>query len=446
MSKRLYVCSGCGHSQPKWTGRCPECGSWNTLTESRPLRRQTSHYAGVVQSQVLPLGQVTAQKIERYASGIEELDRILGGGLVPGAAVLLGGDPGIGKSTLLLQVAALLSRNLEALYVSGEESLQQIGLRAGRLEVDASRVKALAETQLEEIETAIARHHPRLVVIDSIQTLHTEEISSAPGSVSQVRECAARLIRLAKREQITLFLVGHVTKEGAIAGPRILEHMVDTVLYFEGEKGGRLRGIRAIKNRFGPTGELGVFAMTDTGLKEVKDPSAIFLASPHAEVAGSAIGVLWEGTRPMLIEIQALVDDSVLSQPRRVAVGIDPSRLAILVAILHRQGGVRFTQKDLFVSVVGGIRIQETASDLAVVAALLSSYHDRPLSRDWLFFGEVGLTGEVRPVPHGEERLREAQKQGFKYAVVPERNLPRKGISGLEVIGVQTLQEVLRLL
>lgn len=446
MAKRLYICNECGHTQPKWAGRCPDCGSWNTLVETEVRDRRTAHYAGITESRVLTLGEVTAQKIERASSGIEELDRILGGGLVPGAAILLGGDPGIGKSTLLLQVAALLSRDCEVLYVSGEESLEQIGLRAQRLEMDASRVKALAETHLEQIEAAISKHRPQLLMIDSIQTLYTETLSSAPGSVSQVRECAARLVRLAKSNQMTLFLVGHVTKEGAIAGPRVLEHMVDTVLYFEGEKESRLRGIRAIKNRFGPTGELGVFAMTDCGLREVKNPSALFLAKSIAPVAGSAVGVIWEGTRPLLIEVQALVDDSVLAAPRRVTVGIDPSRLAILLAILHRQGGIRLSQKDIFVNVVGGIRIQETASDLAVVAALLSSCHDRPLARDWLFFGEVGLTGEIRPVPHGEERLREAQKQGFKYAVVPDHNLPRRKIKGLEVIGAKTVQEVVALL
>ncbi len=448
-TKVVYSCTECGHTQPKWAGRCPGCGAWSTLVEAvaeaKPSR--FSGYAGAAgQAEVVPLGEVEAIEVARIATGSGELDRVLGGGLVKGSAVLIGGDPGIGKSTLLLQTAAALSAGVKILYTTGEESVQQVGLRAARLSVDCRQVPVLAETALARIVAVAERERPEVLVIDSIQTVYSDELSSAPGSVAQVRECAARLVRLAKERQMALFLVGHVTKEGALAGPRVLEHMVDTVLYFEGEAGSRFRVLRAVKNRFGATGELGVFAMTEGGLKAVKNPSAIFLSRQIDEAPGSAVGVIREGSRPLLIEVQALVDDSPLGNPRRVTVGMEHNRLAMLLAVLHRHGGVPLAGQDVFVNVVGGVRLTETAGDLAVVAAVLSSLRDRPLPRDWVIFGELGLTGEVRPVPHGEERLREAAKHGFRRAIVPAANAPRQAIEAMEIVPVRTLQEALEAL
>jgi len=450
--KVVYSCSQCGHTQPKWTGRCPGCGAWSTLEESVAETKPSGNprfagYAGAAgESQVVPLGEVEAEQVARIPSGMSELDRVLGSGLVKGSAVLIGGDPGIGKSTLLLQATAVLSQHTGTLYVTGEESVQQIGLRAQRMASDCSRIPVLAETSLERIAQTIEQQSPRVVVIDSIQTVYTELLNSAPGSVSQVRECAARLVRLAKASQTAVFLVGHVTKEGALAGPRVLEHMVDTVLYFEGEAGSRFRVIRAVKNRFGATGELGVFAMTEGGLKEVRNPSAIFLSRQIDDTSGSAVCVIREGSRPLLIEVQALVDDSPLGNPRRITVGMENNRLAMLLAVLHRHGGIPLAGQDVFINVVGGVRLAETAGDLAVVAAVLSSLRDRSIPRDWLIFGEIGLTGEVRPVPHGEERLHEAAKHGFKRAIVPHANAPRQGVEGLEIVAVRTLQEALQAL
>ncbi len=448
-AKVVYSCTECGHSQPKWAGRCPGCGAWSTLVETIPEVSSSANprfagYAGAAgQSQAVPLGEIKAERVARISTGLAELDRVLGSGLVKGSAVLIGGDPGIGKSTLLLQATAMLSGRIDTLYVTGEESVQQISLRARRMSADCSRVPVLAETALERIAAVAEQKKPEVLVIDSIQTVYTELLNSAPGSVSQVRECAARLVRLAKSHNVALFLVGHVTKEGALAGPRVLEHMVDTVLYFEGEVGSRFRVIRAVKNRFGATGELGVFAMTEGGLKEVKNPSAIFLSRQIDDSAGSAVCVIREGSRPLLIEVQALVDDSPLGNPRRVTVGMENNRLAMLLAVLHRHGGVPLAGQDVFINLVGGVRLAETAGDLAIVAAVLSSLKDRPLPRDWVIFGEIGLTGEVRPVPHGEERLREAAKHGFKRAIVPAANVPKKGIEGMEIVPVRTLQEAL---
>ncbi len=448
-AKVVYSCTECGHTQPKWAGRCPGCGAWSTLVEtvaeSKPAAgSRFAGYAGAAgQAEVVPLGKVQAAEVARISTGLGELDRVLGGGLVKGSAVLIGGDPGIGKSTLLLQAAATLSQSVKILYTTGEESVQQVGLRAERLAADCRRVPVLAETALERIVAIAEREQPEVLVIDSIQTVYSEQLTSAPGSVAQVRECAAQLVRLAKARQTALFLVGHVTKEGALAGPRVLEHMVDTVLYFEGEAGSRFRVLRAVKNRFGATGELGVFAMIEGGLKEVKNPSAIFLSRQIDDAPGSAVCVIREGSRPLLIEVQALVDDSPLGNPRRITVGMEHNRLAMLLAVLHRHGGVPLAGQDVFVNVVGGVRLAETAGDLAVVAAVLSSLKDRPLPRDWVIFGEIGLTGEVRPVPHGEERLREAAKHGFKRAIVPKANVPKRGIDGMEIVAVRTLQEAL---
>ncbi len=439
-----YICRNCGAQSPKWGGQCSDCGAWNTLEESalpRPSSSKRRGYAGV-QTQVLDLGSVNPEIERRHHSGISELDRVLGGGLVAGSVVLIGGDPGIGKSTLLLQTCAALARDQgpPLLYVTGEESPRQIRLRAQRLALQTQGIRLLAETCVEHILAAVASEQPQVVVIDSIQTLYTEELNSAPGSVTQVRESAARLVRLAKQQEITVFLVGHVTKEGALAGPRVLEHMVDTVLYFEGEPGGTHRLVRAVKNRYGAVNELGVFAMTDHGLREIKNPSAIFLSRHRARVPGSAILVTREGTRPLLVEVQALVDDSPLANPRRVALGLDQNRLAMLLAVLHRHGGVPMFARDVFVNVVGGVRISETAADLALVLAILSSQRDQPLPTDLVLFGEIGLAGEIRPVPNGQERLREAAKHGLRRAIVPFANAPKEGIEGLDIEPVATLR------
>lgn len=399
-------------------------------------------YAGEA-AQVVKLGEVEISPETQVATGLPELDRVLGGGMVPGSVVLLGGDPGIGKSTLLLQTLAQLSAQMPTLYVTGEESVRQVGLRAQRLGLKVDALQLLTETAVEIVLEQAQRFQPQVMVIDSIQTIHTDEVGSAPGSVVQVRESAARLVRYAKQTGTTVFLVGHVTKEGALAGPRVLEHMVDTVLYFEGEGGSRYRVIRAIKNRFGAVNELGVFAMTESGLKEVANPSAIFLSRHDEPVSGSVTLVTREGTRPLLVELQALVDDSSLGNPRRVTLGLEQNRLSMLLAVLHRHGGVATAGQDVFVNVVGGVRVTEPAADLAVLASILSSLRDKPVQEGLVVFGEIGLAGEVRPVPGGEERLREAAKHGFTRAVVPQANAPRKKIEGLEVFGVKRLSEAL---
>lgn len=432
----------------KWAGQCPDCGAWNTLEEvaavaAAPKGRFGGYTGGAERVEVCSLGSVEAEKQTRSDTGIGELDRVLGGGLVQGSVVLLGGDPGIGKSTLLLQTLARLSRDCDCLYVSGEESPQQIGLRAQRLGLDGDRVKLLPETCVERILACADKERPRVMVIDSIQTLFTELLQSAPGSVAQVRESAAQLVRFAKQRATSVFLVGHVTKEGALAGPRVLEHMVDTVLYFEGEPGSPYRLVRAIKNRFGAVNELGVFAMTEHGLREVKNPSAIFLSRHGEPVPGSLIMVTLEGTRPLLVEVQALVDESPLSNPRRITLGLDQNRLSMLLAVLHRHGGVAMFDQDVYVNVVGGVRITETAADLPLVLAVLSSFRSRALAPDLVTFGEVGLAGEIRPVPSGQERLREALKHGFTRAVVPKANVPKRGVPGLEIVAVERLVEAL---
>ena len=445
-AKTVYVCSECGGISPKWQGQCPHCTSWNSLSETvqaPPAANGGNHrFQALAASsgEVQVLAEVQAEEAPRDPSGSDELDRVLGGGLVRGAVILIGGDPGIGKSTLLLQTLASVGARRKVLYVTGEESAQQVALRASRLAVDAGRVRLLAEIRLEQVLAVLQSERPDVVVIDSIQTVYTDVLSSAPGSVGQVRECAAQLTRVAKQTGVTMILVGHVTKEGALAGPRVLEHIVDTVLYFEGDSHSSFRMIRAIKNRFGAVNELGVFAMTDRGLKGISNPSAIFLSSHRDEVPGSSVLVTMEGTRPLLVEIQALVDESY-GQPRRLSVGLEQNRLAMLLAVLHRHAGVACFDQDVFINAVGGVRIGEPAADLAVLLAIVSSLRNRPLPDKLVVFGEVGLAGEVRPVAHGQERLKEAAKLGFCRAIVPQANAPRQGIDGLELIPVERLEQ-----
>jgi DNA repair protein RadA/Sms len=446
-ARRGYQCNACGERTPKWAGQCPECGQWNTLIEAEPPAAAGPRDTGAPDPSRAPrtwdIAEIGTEREARLPTGIGELDRVLGGGLVEGSAILLGGDPGIGKSTLLLQAMAALAGAQSALYVTGEESLSQVTLRARRLGVEDSGVRLLAETNVERILDAAADNAPGVMVIDSIQTIFRGDSQSAPGAIAQVRDSASALVRYAKARGTALFLVGHVTKEGHLAGPRVLEHMVDTVLYFEGEGGSRWRVIRAIKNRFGAVNELGVFAMGDHGLKPVANPSALFLSRHDEPVPGSVIMVTREGTRPLMVEVQALVDISALSNPRRVALGLEQNRLSMLLAVLHRHAGVAMTDQDVYVNVVGGVRIGETAADLAVLAACLSSLRDRPVPADTALFGEVGLAGEIRPVPNGEERLREAGKHGFARVIVPQANAPRHPPSALEVIPVARLAQVL---
>ncbi|OGI41678.1 MAG: DNA repair protein RadA [Candidatus Muproteobacteria bacterium RBG_16_64_11] len=449
--KSVFACNECGAQAPKWTGQCPGCGAWNSLIESavthapgsgRQVRFGSAHEAAGAQT----LQQVPMEGAARMSTGLAELDRVMGGGLVAGSVVLIGGDPGIGKSTLLLQALAALSQRAPVLYVTGEESTQQVAMRAHRLGVNAPAIRLLAEIRVEQIVNCAATEKPRVMVIDSIQTVYTDILQSAPGSVAQVRESAAQLTRFAKQAGVALFLVGHVTKEGALAGPRVLEHMVDTVLYFEGDTGSQFRMIRAIKNRFGAVNEIGVFVMTEAGLREVGNPSAMFISRHADAVPGSVVLATQEGTRPLLVEVQALVDDAHASNPRRVSVGLDQNRLAMLLAVLHRHAGVSMTDQDVFVNVAGGVRVMETAADLAVLAAALSSIRNRPLGKDLVVFGEVGLAGEVRPVQRGEARIREAAKLGFKRALIPAANMPKKPEAGIELLPVRRLSEALELL
>ena len=445
--KTVYVCSACGNEAAKWQGQCPQCGDWNTLSAlSVPSERgpRASRAArGAPPAVPSTLGATAAEDAERLPTGSAEFDRVLGGGLVAGSATLLGGDPGIGKSTLLLQSAAALASTVPVLYATGEESVQQVGLRARRLGLGSAPLGLLAETDVETIIAASVAATARVLVVDSIQTMATGEIEASPGSVSQLRESAARFITHAKRSGTAVVLIGHVTKEGIIAGPRVLEHLVDTVLYFESDAGSRFRIVRAIKNRFGAANEIGVFAMDEQGLKEVKNPSAIFLSRHETPVTGSLVTVTREGTRPMLIEVQALVDESRAQLPRRVAVGVDANRLALLLAVLNRHGGIALHSHDVYLNVVGGVRVEETAADLALVLTAVSSLGNRALPQDLVVFGELGLAGEIRPVPFGEERLREAAKHGFHRAIVPRANVPRKALDGLTVVGVSRLEEAL---
>jgi len=448
-AKTLYRCTDCGGTTPKWQGQCPHCHAWNTLQEEaisaiKPAAVSAHRYTPLAASTAArSLAEVEAHELPRIPTGIAEFDRVLGGGLVAGAVVLIGGDPGIGKSTLLLQAMAAMSTRARVLYVTGEESAEQVALRARRLELQSPDVTLLAEIRLEAIEAALTEYRPAVAVIDSIQTLYSDSVSSAPGSVSQVRECAAQLTRLAKQTGVPIVMIGHVTKDGALAGPRVLEHIVDTVLYFEGDAHSSFRLVRAFKNRFGAINELGVFAMTDRGLRGVANPSALFLSQHTQQVSGSCVMATQEGTRPLLVEIQALVDSAHTPNPRRLSVGLEGTRLAMLLAVLHRHAGIATYDQDVFVNAVGGVRITEPAADLPVLLAVMSSLRDRPLPRGLVAFGEIGLAGEIRPAPRGQERLKEAAKLGFNTALIPKANAPRQPIEGLEIWAVDRLDAAL---
>ena len=455
-SKTAFVCNDCGSDYAKWQGQCNDCGAWNTLSEVRlgpaaagtrsaaPGRAGGSRggYTGTLAEARL-LADIDLDDLPRFSSGAEEFDRVLGGGLVPGSTILVGGNPGAGKSTLLLQTMCHLAASMEALYITGEESLQQVAMRARRLGLATDKLRLMAETNVEAIIAAADKYRPRVLVVDSIQVVHSDDLNSAPGSVSQVRECAAFLTRYAKQTGTVVFLVGHVTKDGSLAGPKVLEHMIDCSILLEGDHDSRFRTLRGQKNRFGAVNELGVFAMTEQGMREVRNPSAIFLDRSSEPASGSAVMVVWEGTRPLLVEIQALVDDSALGNPRRVAVGLEQNRLAMLLAVLHRHGGLQVGDQDVFANVVGGVKVLETSADLALLMAIVSSFRDRQLPRDMVIFGEVGLSGEIRPVPSGQERLAEAAKHGFRRAIVPRANAPRGEIKGMQVLAVSKLSEAL---
>ncbi len=448
-SRVAFVCNECGAEFPRWQGQCSECREWNTISEIRLSSASTgksprlSGYAGEQNGGVQTLAEVSLSEIPRFGSGFRELDRVLGGGIVPGSAILIGGHPGAGKSTLLLQTMCQLAEQMKVLYVTGEESLQQVAMRASRLHLPNDKLRIVSETSVEQICQLAQQEKPAVMVIDSIQVMHVAEVSSAPGSVSQVREGAAQLTRFAKQHQVATFMVGHVTKDGTLAGPKVLEHCVDCSILLEGDGDSRYRTLRCQKNRFGAVNELGVFAMTAQGMKEVSNPSAIFLNRGEVESAGSVVMAIWEGTRPLLVELQALVDSSQLNNPRRLAVGAEHNRLAMLLAVLHRHGGVQMADQDVFVNVVGGVKVEETGADLPLILAMVSSLRDKPLPRDLITFGEVGLSGEIRPVPSGQERLQEAAKHGFRRAIVPKGNMPKQPIAGMEVVAASTLSEAL---
>ena len=446
MAKELsYVCTECAALFSKWMGQCSECGSWNSIEKQAAVFQQqksSSFALAGAENEVQSINEITCETHDRIKTPLTELDRVLGGGIVPGSVILVGGNPGIGKSTLLLQVLSSLDHE-RALYVTGEESLQQVALRAERLGYKDSTLRVIASNNLEEILSHAMRERPNIMVIDSIQTVSSEKTPSAAGSVSQVRECASQITQFAKQTNTTVFVVGHVTKDGAIAGPRVLEHVVDTVLYFEGDEGGRYRVLRAVKNRFGAVNELGVFAMQDTGLKGVKNPSAIFLSQRSEHTPGSVITVTCEATRPLLLEVQSLVDDNPTGHARRVTLGIEQNRLTMLLAILHRHAGIAIYDKDVFVNIVGGVSLKETGADLAVLLAAYSSFRDQALDRNLITFGEVGLTGEIRPVFNGVSRLKEAKEHGFKKAIIPSANKPKEKIPGLEIIAVNKLREAI---
>jgi DNA repair protein RadA/Sms len=443
-TKIIYSCTECGGQVSKWQGQCPHCTAWNTLVESvaeLEAGGKNRYNSLTTTSKMQTLAEVGAEEVLRTPTGIAEFDRVLGGGLVSGGVVLIGGDPGIGKSTLLLQALAHLATHKKVLYVSGEESAQQIALRAKRLSLDARGMYLLAEIQLEKIQSVIKQEKPDVVVIDSIQTMYSEHLTSAPGSVAQVRESAAQLTRMAKSSAVTMILVGHVTKDGSLAGPRVLEHIVDTVLYFEGDTHSSFRMIRAFKNRFGAVNELGVFAMTEKGLREVSNPSALFLSQHGAQVAGSCVMVTQEGTRPLLVEIQALLDEAHSPNPRRLSLGLEQNRLAMLLAVLHRHAGIACFDQDVFINAVGGVKITEPGADLPVLLAIVSSLRNKPLPEKLVVFGEVGLAGEIRPVQRGQERLREAAKLGFTLAIIPKANKPKHEIPGMEIIAVERVED-----
>ncbi|MGY5452191.1 DNA repair protein RadA [Agarivorans sp. MS3-6] len=446
--KTAYVCNDCGADFPRWQGQCGECKAWNTVSEVRlsaaPARNDRfSGYAGTNVGKVQTLDSIDLAELPRFSTGFKEFDRVLGGGVVPGSAILIGGSPGAGKSTLLLQTMCGLAQTMDTLYVTGEESLQQIALRAQRLGLPKDKLKLLAETSVEQIGQVALEVKPKMMVIDSIQVMHMADIQSAPGGVSQVRESAAWLTRFAKQHNIAMFMVGHVTKDGSLAGPKVLEHCIDCSIMLEGDADGRFRTLRGNKNRFGAINELGVFAMTEQGMREVSNPSAIFLSRGQEAAPGSVVMVVWEGTRPLLVEIQALVDYSQMANPRRIAVGLEQNRLAMLLAVMHRHAGVQMSDQDVFTNVVGGVRVAETGADLALLVAMISSFRNQILPQELVVFGEVGLSGEIRPVSNGQERLNEAAKHGFKRAIVPLGNRPKQPIAGLEVIAVGKLAEAL---
>ena len=447
--KTAFVCSECGSEYPRWQGQCNDCGAWNTISEfvispaKSNAERNLRGYAGQTTAQVETLDKIDLQALPRFSAGFTELDRVLGGGIVPGAAMLIGGSPGAGKSTLLLQVMCYLAEQKNTLYVTGEESLQQVAMRAQRLSLPNDKLKLLAETNVETICELALQHKPEIMVIDSIQVMHVSDVQSAPGSVSQVRESAAFLTRFAKQHHIAMFIVGHVTKEGSLAGPKVLEHCIDCSMMLEGDSDSRFRTLRGNKNRFGAVNELGVFAMTEKGMREVNNPSAIFLSRNEEQSAGSIVMVVWEGTRPLLVEIQALVDYSQMANPKRIAVGLEQNRLAMLLAVLHRHGNVQMNDQDVFVNVVGGVKVAETSADLALLLSMVSSFRNHILPKELIAFGEVGLAGEIRPVPNGTERIIEAAKHGFKKAIVPKANMPKQPIEGIEIVGVTRLAEAL---
>ena len=451
--KTAYVCNDCGAEFSRWQGQCSACKAWNTISEVRLISASNSTkndrfsgYAGETRAKIQTLSEISLQETPRFTSGFKELDRVLGGGIVPGSAILIGGHPGAGKSTLLLQVMCGLAKNMTALYVTGEESLQQVAMRANRLNLPTDKLNMLSETSVEQICNLADQLKPQIIVVDSIQVMHLSDIQSSPGSVSQVRECASFLTRYAKTRQVAIIMVGHVTKDGTLAGPKVLEHAIDCSLLLEGEADSRFRTLRSHKNRFGAVNELGVFGMTEQGLREVKNPSAIFLSRGDEQTPGSSVMVLWEGTRPLLVEIQALVDHSMLANPRRVAVGLEQNRLALLLAVLHRHGGLQMSDQDVFVNVVGGVKVGETGADLALLLALISSFRNRPLPQDLVVFGEVGLAGEIRPVSSGQERISEAAKHGFKRAIVPFANKPKSAVENMEVFTVKKLADALAIL
>ena len=451
--KTAYVCNDCGAEFSRWQGQCSACKAWNTISEVRLISASNSAkndrfsgYAGETRTKIQTLSEISLQETPRFTSGFKELDRVLGGGIVPGSAILIGGHPGAGKSTLLLQVMCGLAKNMTALYVTGEESLQQVAMRANRLNLPTDKLNMLSETSVEQICNLADQLKPQIIVVDSIQVMHLSDIQSSPGSVAQVRECASFLTRYAKTRQVAIIMVGHVTKDGTLAGPKVLEHAIDCSLLLEGEADSRFRTLRSHKNRFGAVNELGVFGMTEQGLREVKNPSAIFLSRGDEQTPGSSVMVLWEGTRPLLVEIQALVDHSMLANPRRVAVGLEQNRLALLLAVLHRHGGLQMSDQDVFVNVVGGVKVGETGADLALLLALISSFRNRPLPQDLVVFGEVGLAGEIRPVTSGHERISEAAKHGFKRAIVPFANKPKSAVENMEVFTVKKLSDALAIL
>ncbi|WP_392552012.1 DNA repair protein RadA [Orbus wheelerorum] len=450
--KRAYVCNECGADYPRWQGQCSECHAWNTITEVRLAstnnrsERFTGYAGDAGLSKIQKLAEISLEELPRFSTSFSEFDRVLGGGVVPGSAILIGGSPGAGKSTLLLQTMCRLSTQMKTLYVTGEESLQQVAMRAHRLGLPTDQINMLSETSIEQICLLADKEQPRLMVIDSIQVMHMADIQSSPGSVAQVRETAAYLTRFAKTKGIAIIMVGHVTKDGSLAGPKVLEHCIDCSVLLDGDSDSRFRTLRSHKNRFGAVNELGVFAMTEQGLKEVSNPSAIFLSRGDEMLPGSSVMVLWEGTRPLLVEIQALVDHSMYGNPRRVTVGLEQNRLALLLAVLHRHGGLQMADQDVFVNVVGGVKVTETSVDLALISALVSSFRNRALPQDLVIFGEIGLGGEIRPVPSGQERISEAAKHGFKRAIVPAANVPKKKPADMQIYAVKKLSDALDIL